>query len=174
MANALPETRLCRNEFFICTHIYARTGILAQVLPTFLIIAVEPFPLFAGSLPAMRRPTAAADEANAAHRMSTSAPCLQRSRWAAWPGPKGWAVGGVVGGVDVNCHSRHSYVSATVYLWRWNSNSGRTQAESGSGAYSNAIIPARPSISTRDSDVIPGTRPVIASDGVRKSWKCSS
>jgi hypothetical protein len=45
MANALPETRLCRNEFFICTHIYARTGILAQVLPTFLIIAVEPFPL---------------------------------------------------------------------------------------------------------------------------------
>jgi hypothetical protein len=46
MANGLPETRLCRNEFFICTHVYARTGILAQVLPTFLIIAVEPFPLF--------------------------------------------------------------------------------------------------------------------------------
>jgi hypothetical protein len=82
----------------------------------------------------MRRSTAAADEANAAHRMSTSAPCLQRSRWAAWPGPKGWAVGGV----DANCHSRHSYVSATVYLWRWNSNSGWTQVGSGSGAYSNA------------------------------------
>ena len=50
----------------------------------------------------------------------------------AWP--KGWAVGGV----DVNCHSRHSYVSATVYLWRWNNTSGWTEVGSGSGAFSNA------------------------------------
>jgi hypothetical protein len=48
-----------------------------------------------------------------------------------------WTNGWAVGGVDVNCHSRHGSVSATVYLWRWNGSSW-SAVGSGTGAYSNA------------------------------------
>ena len=43
LPQALRVDRTCRNEYFIRTHIYARTGILTHVLATLSAIAVQPF-----------------------------------------------------------------------------------------------------------------------------------
>jgi hypothetical protein len=42
----LADVRICRNEYFIRVHIYARGGILTHVISTLPTIAAEHFPSF--------------------------------------------------------------------------------------------------------------------------------
>jgi hypothetical protein len=40
------DARFCRNEYFICVHIYVWNGIFTHILSTLPAITVKPFPSF--------------------------------------------------------------------------------------------------------------------------------
>jgi hypothetical protein len=47
--SGLADTRICRNECFVRTHIYARNGILTHARLTLLTIAAEPLIALVGN-----------------------------------------------------------------------------------------------------------------------------